>query len=518
MKLVARFDQNGDKRLDTAERKAARAFLAQEAAEGRGRRGPGGFRGPRGEGVSPTPGPKVSPGDVKAYPDVPLYDTGVVRTLFLEFENAEWEKELADFNNTDVEVPAKLTVDGKTYSDVGVHFRGMSSFGMVGEGQKRSLNLSLDFVHDKQALGGYRTLNLLNAHEDPSFLRPVLYSHIAREFVPAPKANFVKVVINGESWGVYINEQQYNKDFIQDWFGTSKGARWKAPGSPRGRASLAYLGDDPAAYKTIYEIKTKEDPEAWAALIRLCKTLNETPPDQLVAALSPLLDIDGALRFLALENVLINNDGYWVRTSDYALYRDTQGKFHVIPHDTNETFAKPGGPGGPGFGGGRGRPGGPGFPGGPGGPGERGDRPGERGPGGPGGPGGFGGPRVDGVKLDPLVAANDDSKPLISKLLAVPELRQRYLGYVRQIAETWLDWKTLGPIAERYHRLIAAEVAADTRKLSSTEDFQASLVGGREGGRSIALKFFADERRAYLLGLPAVAEAKIPPANRFTKP
>jgi hypothetical protein len=126
--------------------------------------------------------------------------------------------------------------------------------------------------------------------------------------------------------------------------------------------------------------------------------------------------------------------------------------------------------------------------------------------------------RVDGVKLDPLVAANDASKPLISKLLAVPELKERYLGYVRQIAETWLDWKTLGPIAERYHQLIAAEVAADTRKLSSTEDFQASLVGGREGGRSIALKTFADERRAYLLGLPAVAEAKIPPATPSTRP
>ena len=35
---------------------------------------------------------------------------GVLRTLFLEFESADWEKELADFYHTDVEVPAKLTV------------------------------------------------------------------------------------------------------------------------------------------------------------------------------------------------------------------------------------------------------------------------------------------------------------------------------------------------------------------------------------------------------------------------
>ena len=40
---------------------------------------------------------------------------------------------------------------------------------------------------------------------------------------------------------------------------------------------------------------------------------------------------------------------------------------------------------------------------------------------------------------------NDESKPLRSKLLAVPALRARYLSYVRDIAEKWLDWKTLGP-------------------------------------------------------------------------
>ena len=62
-------------------------------------------------------------------------------------------------------------LDGVTYRDVGVHFRGMSSFMMVPEGSKRSLNLSIDYVHETQRLLGYRTLNLLNANGDPTFLR-----------------------------------------------------------------------------------------------------------------------------------------------------------------------------------------------------------------------------------------------------------------------------------------------------------------------------------------------------------
>src|SRR6185503_12115071 len=120
----------------------------------------------------------------------------------------------------------------------------------------------------------------------------------------------------------------------------------------------------------------------------------------------------GALKFLALENVLINNDGYWIRTSDYNIYQDAKGVFHVFPHDANETFARPGGPG---FGRGpRGRGPQPDPDPGAAGPPQRaaGLQPADsRGPRGDGDA-----PRISGVELDPLINANDANKPLISKL------------------------------------------------------------------------------------------------------
>jgi hypothetical protein len=476
LKLVTQFDRNGDARLDASERKAAREFLVIEKAEGRGPRRPG----PRGRAEntnSPpsTPGPKVSPAEVKNFGDDPLYDPKTLRTLFLEFENADWEKELADFYHTDVEVPAKLTVDGKVYRDVGVHFRGASSFFTVGEGRKRSLNLSLDFAHDGQRLGGYRTLDLLNSHEDPTFLRAMLYSHVVREYIPAPKANYVRVVINGESWGVYVNAQHFNKDFTKESFGSRKGARWKVSGSPRASGGLKYIGEDVTEYKKHYEIKSKDDTNSWAHLIKLCRVLEKTPADQLEKTLSPLLNIDSALKFLALENVFINNDGYWIRSSDYSLYEDEQGRFHVVPHDVNETFGRPGGPG-------------------------------MR--------GGQGGESIKGVELDPLKGIDDADKPLLSKLLAVPALRARYLGYVRDITEKWLDWKKLGPLAEQYQSLIAADVKTDTRKLDSIEAFTKGVSedteqeGGPRGPRQrLSLKSFVEQRRAYLLSYKGPARA-----------
>src|SRR5688572_15437436 len=244
------FDKNNDGWLNAAERKPARDYvLSLGNAFGRGGRGGRGFAGPAEKGAT------LQPSDVKTYPNAPLYDETILRTLFFTFENSDWEKELEDFHGTDVDVPAALAVDGKTYRDVGVRFRGNSSFMGVPEGRKRSLNVSLDLAHQDQTLGGYKTLNLLNSNQDPTFLRAVLFMHIAREYIPAPKANLVRVVINGENWGIYASVQQFNKEFVQENFKESTGARWKAPQGGGNGGGLAYLGDNGAAYKPFFEIK-----------------------------------------------------------------------------------------------------------------------------------------------------------------------------------------------------------------------------------------------------------------------
>jgi hypothetical protein len=447
-------------------------------------KGPLGGFGPPGKGGPrdpAKPGPRVAPADVKSYPDVPLYEPTILRTLFLEFESTDWEEELADFRNTDVLVPATLTVDGKKYPNVGVHYRGMSSYFMVPAGYKRSLNLSLDFADKKQRLQGYKTLNLLNAADDPTFMHTVLFSHVARQYIPSPKANLVKVVINGESWGVYANAQQFNKDFLRENFHTTQGARWKVKGNPGADGGLRYLGDNVEEYKRRFTLKSKENARDWQNLIDLCRTLNETPLDKVEKALEPILDIDGVLWFLALDVAVQNDDGYWTRASDYSLYRDPKGKFHLIPHDTNETFAPV-----MGFGFGKGPKGGFGK--------------------GKGGPGAGG--KASGYDLDPLVGLDNPRMPLRSRLLAVPGLRQRYLQHVRTIAEKSFDWKQLGPVVERYRALIEKEVEIDTRKLYSLEEFKNSLDA--DGGSRHNLRTFAEQRRNYLLNHAEVKKTTSP--------
>lgn len=515
-------DQDGKVTLDELV-KAADAFYAEcdknkkgkldepaiSAGIGQLMPAPPGFGGPGGFGKArdpAKPGPKVTPADVKSYPDAQLYDTSILRTVFVEFDNKkDWEAELADFYRTDVEVPATVTVDGKKYPNVGVHFRGNSSYFIAPTGYKHSLNLSFNFADKKQRLHGYRTLNLLNGADDPTLMHTVLFSHIARQYIPAPKANFVKVVINGESWGVFPSVQQFNSDFLKENYKSTAGARWRVSGQPGASgAGLSYLGENIEDYRRHYQIKSADNEKEWKALIALCRTLDKAPLDKLEEALKPMLDIDGVLWFLAIDNAVINDDGYWTRASDYSLYRDRKGVFHVIPHDTNETFTPMhfgfGGPmGGLAFGKGpkggefEKRPPDGGF--------EKKPKVGE-----------FGGPKGGpgaGYALDPLSGLNDARMPLRSRLLQVPSLRAKYLKNLQTIARDSLDWKKIKPVVDQYRTLIDREVAIDTRKLYALDDYRNALADAITPGTAARfnLRAFFDGRHSYLMNHSEVKKA-----------
>ena len=486
--VVASFDKNGNGRLETDERNEARAAIRRGRRDDR-RRGPRLFGGrdrdreetPR---ASATPREKISPENVEHYPEHALYDESILRTFFLDFENEDWEQELEDFIRTDVDVPARMTVDGKVYPDVGVRFRGSSSLYGVRSGKKRSLNLTMDWADPKQDLYGYETLDLLNSFGDPTLLRVYLFNRIARDYLPAARVNFVRLVINGESWGIYVSQQQFDKKFIKQWFDTKKGVRWEVVGDQR-RRSFSYLGDRIEPYQSQFEVKSNKAENPWEPLLELCEALNETPPDCLEEALRDRLDIDRALWFLALDNVLLNADGYYFsRTSDFNLYHDVGGRFHLYPRDGNETFQE-----------------------------RRNDW-------------GFRVARSSSpVEHPPLAGADDRSMPLFHRLLAPETLRMRYLAHVRTITEEWLDWDRIEPIVDSAEKLISADVEKNPHKLQSFAAFQAGLRGGyqegpregrqREGGgrRRLGLREFVQTRRQYLLSHEDLAK----PVPRFTE-
>jgi hypothetical protein len=155
------------------------------------------------------------------------------------------------FNNTDVEA-GLVTLDGVTYRDVGVHFRACHLL-MVPEGSKRSLNLSIDYVHDSQRLLGYRTHNLLNANGDPRFATGVVRKYQAQYRRRAPTTSGR----HQRRDSVYVNTQQFNADFTREWFAIP-GCAVEGP-RPRCGAGRHVLGGRRRLQSRL-RIKSKEDP------------------------------------------------------------------------------------------------------------------------------------------------------------------------------------------------------------------------------------------------------------------
>ncbi len=391
-----------------------------------------------------------------------LYDETVLRTLDLTFAQSNWYTLLQQNYGTGVDLPADLTVDGRTYPNVGVRFRGGSSYRFIGSSQKKPFGIALDAFVAGQDLYGYDNLNLNNAYLDPTFVREVLAYHLFRQFTAAGRANFVLLRINGQDWGVYVNVQQPDKEMLRQWFVDEDGARLEAdallPGAVQNGSALTWLGSTPQSYDNNYELKTPNLPQPWTPLIDVCAALNNTPLSGLPAALEPRLCVDAALRMIAGHIVLVNPDSYVSTGHNYYVYHDPwHGRVQLLPWGMNLPL---------------------------------------------GSSILAGSTTTSRATWNLFTNQTSTGRPLLSRLWAVQALRERYLAHVRHIVQQHFDWPVLQAKVAAYQGLIGAAVAADTRKLYPTSAFTSNLTVDYQAGttRISALQTLVTARRGYLLG------------------
>ena len=417
----------------------------------------------------PGPAPPLEP--IPPPPD--LYDDQVLRTLELELAQEDWWAQLqANYDaGTELSIPGDLTVDGVVYPGVGVRFKGRSSYIGLPEGAtKASFNLSIDETDPDLRVYGYKTVNLNNAFLDPTFVREALFSWVCRRYLPCPRANHVVLTINGESWGVYVNVEQLNKDFLRAWFDDEDGTRWRGAVIGGGATAIAepltWLGPEESAYEPFYEVKSDDLGEPLAPIVAVCDALAHTPLLELEEGLGEVLNVDRALWLLALENTFMDHDGYLRKGADYLMYRDPDyGRIHMLQHDGNESF---------------------GFA----------------------GQGSWPWPVGLEPTLSPTHGEDSPGRPLASRLLSNQRTRQRYLAHVRTLVAGSLDWAVLGPRVESYQALIDEAVQADPIKLFPYELFHGNVTEDypiTEYAHVPGLQPFVEGRRAFLLAHPEVA-------------
>ncbi|MDP6129580.1 MAG: CotH kinase family protein, partial [Planctomycetota bacterium] len=173
-----------------------------------------------------------------------LYDETTVRDLKLTFHQSNYWALLDQNRQSETCIEADLEVDGVLYTQVGVRFKGNSSASVWPE-EKMPFKIKMDEYVADQELYGFDTINLGNAFMDPTFCREVVTYHVLREYLPAPRANFARLWINGTYWGIYNNTEQVSGEFLAEWFDDNDGNRYKCDpvtgGGPGGGGNKATL-------------------------------------------------------------------------------------------------------------------------------------------------------------------------------------------------------------------------------------------------------------------------------------
>jgi hypothetical protein len=257
----------------------------------------------------------------------------------ITFSLPQWKDSLAYYENINdtaseqIYLKADLLLDGVAYSEVGIKYKGNSSYNINSD--KKSFKISFDEFVNGQKPDGLKKINLNNGFKDATFLREkFMLDFLNSEGLPAPRCVYANLYINNQHYGLYtVVEEVDDAPFLLRVFGNKAGNLFK--GDPNGK--LTWKGSNPQAYYADYELHTNEDENDWSDLITFIDILNNTSSTSLASALSGVLNIETYLGHRAANLLFVNLDSYDGSGHNYYIYNH-QGRFEWMAWDVNEAF------------------------------------------------------------------------------------------------------------------------------------------------------------------------------------
>ncbi len=365
-----------------------------------------------------------------------FYETNSIQDIKITFEVNDWQYRLDSLRfNNDGFLVGDVEINGELFKNAGIQYRGTKSF-RTGAG-RNPFNIKLDYSVKGQNLSGYTTIKLSSALRDPSLVREVLGYEIARSYMAAPYANYARITINGEFYGLLVNiESVQDPVFRKRLFGSSNNAFFKA------NEVLGNEDVDGCKNNIYASLQYEELPKCYANnflklsehgtkdLIDLAKNLDNKPN-----AIESILNVDATLWMHAFNNVLVNLSSYSGNKSvNYFLYQDNDGKFTPIIWDMNLAF---------------------------------------------------GSYKNIGTgsdlktrqlfSLDPLLHSDNNSKPLIERLLQNNNYQKVYISHLRTILYDYFTNDKYIERAKELQTMIKVDVINDQNKFYDLDDFENSL-------------------------------------------
>jgi spore coat protein H len=263
-----------------------------------------------------------------------FFGTPSVHTIKFTFPYGHCTDSLSWSYANDTYIKGDVEVDGTTYVDCGVKWKGNSSYTFPGN--KKSFKIDFNDFVSGQDVDGLKKLNLNNCFKDPSFLREKLMLDFLNEHnLPAPRCAYAEVYINDTLWGLYTCVDEIDKTFLKRVIGNKKGNLFK--GDPTG--DLKWLGSTASNYYSKYELKTNTSANDWTDLVHFIDLINNAPVGAYSDSLETYFDAQTYLYTWATHVLFANLDSYEGSGHNYFVYHDsTANLFRFITWDVNEAF------------------------------------------------------------------------------------------------------------------------------------------------------------------------------------
>lgn len=367
--------------------------------------------------------------------------TEAVHDIYIEMEAGDWQA-ILDAPEAKEYYPADVVIDQRPVKNVGVRTRGNSSLRAARRhaSERFPFRLKFDKYEDDQTFLGLDELVLNNGNDDPSFLREYFgYEVFRRLGVDVPYVSFFRVYVNGELQGLYTGVEAVDNGYLDRVFGSHHGNLYKAEVG----ATLEKDMD-----LDLLEQKKGDDTDK-ADLQELIQILDDMEAGD-KGDIEQILDVESVLKYFAANAVLHNWDDYAGQFAhNYYLYMDN-GQFHMLPWDINEGFLQ--------------------------------TQAYYR--------------ESDGARQDISTPVTGEAvleeRPLVEKLLSVPEYYGLYLQYCEALCK-WLGDEAAGQIMQLKEQIEDA-VQQDSAKFFSFDDFERQFSEENPNG----LIGFVGERYEYL--------------------
>jgi hypothetical protein len=226
--------------------------------------------------------------------------------------------------------PTDDPADDVVFENVGIRLKGRASFQTL-DG-KAGFKIKLDEYVDGQRLYGLRRITLNNMVQDPSMTHERMgYLLFRAAFVPAPLANNARVYVNGEYYGLYLNVQTLDDEFVEHLYDS-------APGNLYDISNDAYFVDFLPEWKPYFVLETNTDAADTSDLDALIAGVNG-PDETFFEDAGLVLDWSELLALGGVQAMIADWDGYFGARNNYKAYHELdRDRFILFPWGIDQTF------------------------------------------------------------------------------------------------------------------------------------------------------------------------------------